>query len=144
MFVIFDLDGTLCNIEHRLHHIQGGTKNWDAFYADCIHDEPIIPMLNVLETLQKSEYDRVQIWTGRSEVVKTETLRWFEIYGLFFTSEDIKMRPRDNRTPDHILKEQWLQKENIKPHMVFEDRKRVVDMWRKNGILCTHVADGEF
>lgn len=31
--VIFDLDGALCDISHRLHHIKNGNKNWDAFFA---------------------------------------------------------------------------------------------------------------
>lgn len=28
--------------------------------------------------------------------------------------------------------------------MVFEDRARVVDMWRKRGVLCAQVAPGDF
>ena len=27
---------------------------------------------------------------------------------------------------------------------VFEDRKRVVDMWRENGVTCYQVAPGDF
>jgi len=30
--VIFDLDGTLCDITHRLHFIEGDNKDWDGFY----------------------------------------------------------------------------------------------------------------
>ena len=30
---IFDIDGTLADASHRLHHIQNGNKDWDAFFA---------------------------------------------------------------------------------------------------------------
>jgi phosphoglycolate phosphatase-like HAD superfamily hydrolase len=38
--VIFDLDGTLCDISHRLHFIENGNKDWDGFYAACPDDVP--------------------------------------------------------------------------------------------------------
>ena len=38
--VIFDLDGTLADIDHRLHFIQNGNKQWDEFYAACPNDGP--------------------------------------------------------------------------------------------------------
>ena len=31
-----------------------------------------------------------------------------------------------------------------KPDLVFDDRNRVVDMWRANGIPCFQVAEGDF
>jgi hypothetical protein len=30
------------------------------------------------------------------------------------------------------------------PTLVFDDRSRVVEMWRKNGIKCFQVAEGNF
>lgn len=38
--VIFDLDGTLCDITHRLHFIEGDNKDWDGFYKACPADIP--------------------------------------------------------------------------------------------------------
>ena len=28
--------------------------------------------------------------------------------------------------------------------MVFDDRDRVVNMWRRNGVVCAQVAPGDF
>ena len=39
--VIFDIDGTLANVEHRLHHLEGEQKDWDGFFAD-MHADPVI------------------------------------------------------------------------------------------------------
>jgi hypothetical protein len=62
------------------------------------------------------------------------------------------MRPSkgpDSSIGDEILKENWLDdfankvgKENIVG--VFDDRQKVVDMWRKNGLTCFQVAEGNF
>ena len=38
--IIFDLDGTLALIEHRVHHITAETPDWQAFYAACVDDLP--------------------------------------------------------------------------------------------------------
>ena len=64
----------------------------------------------------------------------------------------LKMRPtkgQDAFTPDDQLKQMWLDdfadnvgKDNILG--VFDDRNKVVDMWRKNGLTCFQVADGNF
>jgi hypothetical protein len=50
-------------------------------------------------------------------------------------------------TPDDILKEAWLReqfpdKNNIL--CVYDDRDKVVAMWRRNGIPCFQVAPGDF
>jgi phosphoglycolate phosphatase-like HAD superfamily hydrolase len=39
--VIFDLDGTLMNIEHRMHFIKETPKDYHAFYKACSGDTPI-------------------------------------------------------------------------------------------------------
>lgn len=30
--IIFDIDGTLANIDHRLHHLEGFNPNWKSFF----------------------------------------------------------------------------------------------------------------
>ena len=34
--------------------------------------------------------------------------------------------------------------DGYEPILAFEDRERVVDMWRRNGIQCCQVAPGDF
>ena len=40
-FVIVDIDGTVADLRHRLHFIQGEKKDWDAFYSHAGEDSPI-------------------------------------------------------------------------------------------------------
>ena len=67
MFIVFDLDGTLADDAHRQHHITGDVRDWDAYFAACGDDAPIIePVMELLLTLDRgimmSRYGRA----GRS------------------------------------------------------------------------------
>jgi len=151
MFVIFDLDGTLANIEHRLHHIRKkddqGNKlkpNWDQFHLDCVHDEPIWPIINIFRALRHQRHT-IEIWSGRSDKVRAETVNWLEFHGIF--ADKLLMRMHGDHRPDHELKELWLDQLigiRDKPDLVFDDRSRLVEMWRRNGIQCCQVAFGDF
>jgi len=60
----------------------------------------------------------------------------------------LTMREEGDFTPDDELKEKWLhgmlQEDRLRLVAVFDDRDRVVQMWRRNGYACFQVADGEF
>jgi hypothetical protein len=49
--------------------------------------------------------------------------------------------------PDDKLKQMWLDNlitDKSKVVCVFDDRQKVVDMWRDNGLTCMQVAPGNF
>jgi len=144
MFVIFDLDGTLANVEHRLHHIKGAKKNWDAFFEACVDDTPIIPIIQIFGLL-RSNGVKLEIWSGRSDSVRAKTCTWLIEHHLY--PDQLLMRSDGDYRPDHELKELWLHQAieaGHKPDLVFDDRSSLVEMWRRNGIQCCQVAPGEF
>jgi phosphoglycolate phosphatase-like HAD superfamily hydrolase len=157
---IFDLDGTLAHIEHRVHHIQTSQKNYRAFFAACAQDEPCLSVLGVLKRLRKGGAE-IWVWTGRSDEVVAETEEWLHRYGVFrsvpFLSWDpfkapemLRMRRAGDHRADDELKAEWLSEveppeyERLRIGGVFEDRARVVKMWRAAGIPCYQVAEGDF
>lgn len=145
MFYVFDFDGTICDISHRIHHVRNGNRNWDSFFADCVGDVPKWDVINLMRELSTDNV--VEIWSGRSDVVRKESEQWLENHSI--DPEMLtRMRPAGDYTPDHILKENWLKEEQSDglggPHIIFDDRQRVVDMWRANGVTCAQVAPGDF
>lgn len=154
---IFDLDGTLADMEHRLGFIQGKVKDWDSFFLSCSEDEPIQPTVATLKALRRSGAE-IWIWTGRSAIARPQTLGWLRKNGLtsalmregspFLTENALRMRPADLRTKDHVLKESWLKSLSVADRSrlvaTFEDRQQVVDMWRQNGVTCYQVDYGNF
>ena len=142
---IFDLDGTLANCEHRKHHLDA--KDWRAFYAACDQDAPIIPVIHTLITLWRD--NDVWIFSGRSDEVRGKTMHWLgEHVGIYLDEHSVVMRREGDHRPDDVLKQEFLDRmlDEDRNRLVacFDDRDRVVAMWRKNGIACFQVAPGEF
>jgi len=151
MRIVFDLDGTLANCVHRLHYIKrpkGEKKDWDSFHRACVDDSLIVPIhalyWDLIYTEDKS--NSAEIWSGRNELVRPETEEWMRLNQISFY-EQLRMRPVGDYRDDAVLKEQWLNEARVlgkAPDIVFDDRQRVVDMWRRNGITCCQVAPGDF
>lgn len=157
---IFDLDGTLADIEHRLHHIGGEKKDWRAFFAACRDDVPCMHVLETLKRLRKGGAE-IWVWTGRSDEVQCETELWLQRHGIFRDTmagswepwpnvETFRMRKAGDYRPDHVIKGGWLAEVEPPEYArlqlggVFEDRARVVEMWRAAGVPCYQVAEGDF
>lgn len=142
MFVVFDLDGTLADGKHREHWIDRpvGEKRWREYFAECDNDEPKRAIIATARALMVSGH-RVEIWTGRSAEVSGKTRAWLCANGLAVIN--IRQRAVGDHTQDDILKASWMEAHG-KPDLVFEDRKRVVDMWRSHGVTCCQVAEGDF
>lgn len=161
MIIIFDLDGTLANIEHRLHYINPPKymhgdadepkKDWKSFFRACVDDQPIHAICSLLSIIlhynSVSGDDAYEVWivTGRSDMVRGETEEWLEKQGILW--DKMLMRKNGDNREDSVLKEEWL-KTGVIPKdrvlCVFDDRSQVVGMWRRNGLQCLQVADGEF
>lgn len=142
---IFDLDGTLADISHRLHYLNGENSDWDAFFAACPEDKPINHVISIAHALLR-ECMCVEIWTGRSEAVREQTERWLGDQRIVYSK--LRMRADGDHRHDDIIKKEWLEerrKEGLAdPVAVFEDRDSVVKMWRDSGVPCYQVAPGNF
>lgn len=150
---IFDLDGTLSLPDHRVHLLNEikGDEKWRRFYAECGKDEPNVPVLMTLQSLYDSYDCDIWIWTGRSDEVRGITEDWLVDHAPFSRREllhCLTMRPQHDHRPDHELKLEWLNAmlpaDRHRLTAVFEDRARVVEMWRDARVACFQVAAGEF
>jgi len=153
---IFDLDGTLADIEARRKLAKDTAKpgkkmNWGTFFnpANIPLDKPNHPVIKMAQVLAESGH-KIAIFSGRSQGTAFATKTWLVKHNVPFCM--LKMRPtkgQDAFTPDDELKQSWLDgwinqvgKDSIVG--VFDDRQKVVDMWRKNGLTCFQVAEGNF
>lgn len=149
---IFDLDGTLALIEHRRHIIEDPSRDdskWRRFYAACDKDQPNEPVIRVMESLRL--FADILIFSGRSDEVRDKTTAWLVNHTSFTTSDletALVMRQEGDYTADDVLKKRWLAGMLIEDRQrlvaTFDDRDRVVQMWRDQGITCFQVAAGEF
>lgn len=149
---IFDLDGTLALIDHRRKFLddKNDPHRWDKFFETCDQDEPNWPVINTMEKL-KAAGCAIYIFSGRLDTVRDKTITWLKKYTSFTDIEltlFLKMRPNKDSRPDDILKQEWLDNmldiDRARIVAVFDDRDKVVAMWRRNNISCFQVAEGNF
>jgi uncharacterized HAD superfamily protein len=139
--VIVDMDGTLADVRHRLHHIQGpGKKNWKRFFEAQVHDKPFAAIAQRVRDLARD--NEIVIVTGRPEEYRSGTEAWLHKFRIPFSR--IYMRPAGDHRPDYIVKGEILEK--IGPQRVvlaFEDRQPVWEAYRRAGIQVVAVNHGE-
>ena len=143
MKIAFDIDGTLADCTHRRHFVESKPKDWDAFFAACIDDMPILVAIEMLDALDRVGWHSIAFFTGRPERTRVATEAWLLKHcGTSAASNVIYMRENGDRRDDSIVKAEFLR--YFVPDLIFDDRKRVVDMWRAQGIICYQVAPGDF
>lgn len=56
------------------------------------------------------------------------------------------MRKNSDYRKDYVLKEEWLQELKKKGNIFFavEDRQQVVDMYRRNEVICLQCKEGNY
>lgn len=141
--VVFDIDGTLANNEHRQHFVEGNHKNYDAFYSlmylDTLYEE-----LALVANLLHRRLDTV-IVTGRPDNWRVTTEKWLKEKYIHYDA--LYMRKSGDNRDDTVVKEELLQQlliDKFIPLIFFDDRKKIVDLWRSKGYLCCQVAEGDF
>jgi len=142
---IFDIDGTIANNQHRLHFINKLPKDWEGFYAAIPDDEPIDHIIRLIAALQYACVEIVYV-TGRPERTRADTIAWLKKWS-HYEDEPIYMRGDNDRLDDHRVKMYLLhalRDDGWLPEIVFDDRDRVVEMWREQDIPCLQVANGSF
>ncbi len=144
--ICFDIDGTLANIEHRLGYVRSKPKNWRAFDAGIPNDLVNPYVAAAFFALRDAGHDIV-FASGRNERSRAATVAWLDANGFWEVSSHLFMRKADDFRSDDIVKREIL--DDIvadygkKPDMVFDDRPRVVRMWREAGIFVFNVYQGE-
>jgi len=145
--IIFDIDGTLADCSHRLHWIQNKPKNWKAFFAGMEHDAPIKPTITIARGLW-AVHNSIIFCTGRPASHQVVTREWLtHNVGCWAARSPLYMRRDGDHRPDFVVKEEHLadmKKDGFDPKVAFEDRDQVVDMWRRNGLICYQVAKGTY
>ena len=146
-WIIFDLDGTLADIEDRrqLCTKENGKMDWNKFFdpENIKLDKPNTPVIMMAQALTAFGY-KIAIFSGRSARTEDATKDWLHEQDIKF--DILKMRPERNFRPDEQLKLEWLNNMDWKNNVeaVFDDRDKVVNMWREIGLTCMQVAPGNF
>lgn len=150
--IIVDLDGTLANIDHRVALVRRKDKKFTEFYNLCEKDKVNTWCKELIMAMKDAGF-RVMIVSARPKWLFMKTVKWLIKNGI--ESEASKgtvelhlLRDEQDYTPDFQLKLNWLKSGPPAPAMeeiffVVDDRARVVQMWREQGLVCLQCADWE-
>jgi hypothetical protein len=148
MDIICDIDGTVADPTHRRHFVRTKPKNWPAFNAAAPMDPCIEPIARMIRDLKVAGH-RVIFVSGREGTpeLRKATADWLARHDLADLGDWLFMRKAGDCRADDIVKEEILDElltQGFKPTVAFDDRNRVVEMWRRRGLICAQVAEGDF
>ena len=157
MDMIFDIDGTLLDISHRLHLIRKKPPDWKTFKDPNLArwDVPRLAIIKVAVALQIAG-NQVILCSGRRESEREDTLKSLS---RFFKSDVDKilhgisriqmpllcMRKDKDYRPDTEVKADMLEtlrNQGFNPVMAFDDRPSVIRMWKEHGLTVADVGNG--
>jgi|TARA_Y100000015_G_C2339680_1_gene65304 hypothetical protein len=164
--VIFDLDGTLADIDVRRDKslMPNGKLDWKIFASPSSimdWDKPNAPVIKMAQMF-KADGFKIVIFSGRNDRGFHATKDWLKIHNVPF--DLLVLRPDKFKDeswpiadgnpatgemrfmPDEILKKKMLDTfvDIDDVFLVVDDRDKVVKMWRDLGLNTFQVAPGNF
>ena len=152
--LIFDLDETVINSQHRTPNNPDGTLNLAAYIEKHTPENVARDSLLPLANLMRSLYDRAEIWICTARDMAECDYEFLAAHGLRFhkiMSRDRVKSQAHYRKSDGAYKKQWLAVLNLKQYrgrfiVMFDDSKPVISTIRQMGIVCinAHKANRRF
>ena len=143
--IIFDVDGTIADVEHRRHLVNGYNKDWKNFRLATEFDTPVQWVCDIAKR-HIAQGEEVAFFSARNESEREITEKQISEW-IGDGHKGVFLRPNGDYRPDEVFKSELADKfEELggKIDLVFDDRNKVVDMWRQRGTTVVQVADGDF
>lgn len=139
--VIFDIDGTLANNDHR--------SPYALWQLD--KDSPREMVVDLLNKYKADNY-KIICLSGRHSGTKEEPTKYYDMTAEWLKKHNIEvdellLRATGDSRKDDIIKEElfWnhvAPKYNVR--LAIDDRNRVVELWRRIDLECWQVNHGDF
>ena len=136
---IFDVDGTLANVDPYLHYVRGSNRDYDAFHEASID---ALPNIEVVEMLNNAVSDQcaILVVTSRKEKYRGLTSMWLAKNNI--RSHGLFMRADDDNRPDYEAKKDMLDKITKLWDVVHavDDNPNVIKLWEDHNIPTTKIG----
>jgi FMN phosphatase YigB (HAD superfamily) len=147
--IIFDVDGTLCDVRSVRHHVERAEgqprfrPNFDRFHSDSITCPPHASVVNLLNRARAAGF-AILVVTGREERWSFVTSQWLTDWSIYY--DELIMRPARDGRPDAIVKaeiERSISK-RYNARLAVDDRPDIIEVWQRAGIATSRVSsDGK-
>jgi len=141
--VVFDMDGVLSDAAGRQHLLERPRRDWDAFFEAVGEDQLIDEVARLLEVLDP--HLRIVLLTARPIRVQRQTLAWLAEHGLRW--DVLVMRDWGDYGAAREFKRDAvhdLRAHGFELRLAFEDDRRNVDMFHREGVPCVYIHSGYY
>ena len=137
--VVFDIDGVLADVRHRLRFVERKPKDWDSFFAAMDSDGPLQTGISLAQE-RAAEGHRIVYLTGRNEDYREVTRDWLARHGL--PEGRLVMRRADDRRPARVFKPAALRRiaRDERVVAVVDDDAAVVAVLARDGWPVAHAT----
>jgi FMN phosphatase YigB (HAD superfamily) len=142
---IFDVDGTLVDVDPILHILlnkdresDSFKRNYDDFHKESIHCAPHQNVVDMVWEARKN-FDII-IVTARKEKYRNLTSRWLKNNNV--PHDALFMRRDEDHREDYAVKKDILEHVNVYwdiKHAV-DDNPSIIKLWEENGIATTKIG----
>jgi len=130
---VFDIDGVLADVAHRLHYLESHPKRWGSFFAAAGKDGLLSEGASLARSLATEA--EIRYLTGRPERLRQVTQSWLDRFDL--PAGPLTMRPNRDRRPARTFKRdrlaEWLG-DGAEIAIVVDDDPAVVAMIEQMGL----------
>lgn len=133
---LVDVDGTLALCPHR------NPYDWRRA-DDDMPNEPVVMTVQALAA--HPNVAAIVAISGRPEQARHLTARWLNDHNI--PCDELLLRADSDTRPDEVVKAELFRTRvatRFSVVGVIDDRDKVVTMWRRLGLVCFQVNDGDF
>ena len=134
---VFDIDGVLADVRHRLRYVTSRPKDWGRFFRAAPLDPPLLEGVDAVRTAESAGHGIVYL-TGRPEWCRADTEWWLKEHGL--PDGPLYMRDNGDRRPARMTKV-WRLRQLSRKHRIdafVDDDAAVVEAVRNAGFRVLH------
>lgn len=97
---VFDIDGVVADVRHRLHFIEGRRRDWVRFHQSAVDDPALVEGITLVKDL--GAHHEIAWLSGRPEWLRSVTDGWLAKHGL--PHAEIHLRGNSDRRPARLFK----------------------------------------
>ena len=147
--VIFDMDGTLCDVSTVRHHLIPsdprftGKKDFDAFHSESVNCPAHMDVRGAFHLWQQEGF-KIIVVTARQEKYRPHTSWWLSEQGL--VPDEHYHRANGDFRKDVEVKREILERIRKRYDVVhaYDDNPAIIELWKSEGINTTIVPGWEY
>lgn len=139
--VIFDVDGTLCDVTEVRHHVRKRPRDFHLFHEESVNC-PANPEVVAATRAARESGKAVVVVTARENRWMYHTLIWLKENGV--EHDLLLMRSANDFRPDREIKQEilsWLLRKGYNVVEAWDDNPSIISLWQEHGIK-TNVVPG--